>query len=94
MGIADIVLTILEEDVPALDGMNLREDLAIEPLIEFLIAYVGKVPLDSEYLEQNGFDPKLLDPKVTASCHSDDYVVKVERFDATLFVRSLKYMCV
>ena len=28
-------------------------------------------------------DPTLLTPKVTASCHSDDYRVEVESFDAT-----------
>lgn len=85
MDIADVVLTILEEDVPLLKGLSLREELAIEPLVEFLVAWVGRVPLDPEYLEQNGFEPKLLEPKVTASCHSDDHVVEVKRFDATLW---------
>ncbi|SRR5579884_2494765 len=33
-------------------------------------------------LQQNGHDPALLEPKVTASCYSDDHVVEVE-FNAT-----------
>lgn len=85
MDIADVVLMVLEENVPALHDVDLRENLEIDPLIEFLVAYVGKVPLDPEYLEQNGSDPKLLEPTVTASCHSDDHVVEVKHFDATLF---------
>jgi hypothetical protein len=48
MDIADIVLTILKEDVPVLGGVNLREKLVIEPLVESLIASVGKVPLAPE----------------------------------------------
>src|SRR5579862_6158644 len=81
--IADIVLTILEEDVPSLADLALREELDVVPLVEFFVAWVGKVPLDPEYLEQNGYDPILLEPKVAASCYSDDHVVEVKNFDAT-----------
>lgn len=30
-------------------------------------------------------DLRLLEPRITASCHSDDYVIEVEKFDATLW---------
>lgn len=83
MDIADVVLTLLEEDVAVLSALKLREVLEIELLIEFLVAYIDEVPLDPEYLEQNGYGPKLLEPKVTASCYSDDHVIEVGKFDAT-----------
>jgi hypothetical protein len=36
-----------------------------------------------QIMSNEQYDPALLVPKVTASCHSDDYAVVVESFDAT-----------
>ena len=79
----DVLLQVLEdENLPSLSDVDLR-NMDLDPFVDFLIAYVGKVPLDPEYLAQNGFDQELLSPRVTASCHSDDFVVEVKEFDAT-----------
>ena len=79
----DVLLQVLEDaNLPSLSDVDLHE-IDLDPFVDFLIAYVGKVPLDPEYLAQNGFDQELLSPRVTASCHSDDFVVQVNEFDAS-----------
>jgi hypothetical protein len=85
LDIEDVVRQVLSDaHRPLLQGANF-DDIDLYPLVHFLMAYVGNVPLDPEYLEQNGYDPHLLQPRVTASCHSDDFMVEVKEFDATLW---------
>ena len=81
----DTVLRILEENVSGLADVDIRRAAEIEPLLEFLVAYLSKTPLDARLPVHDGVDPALLEPTVTASCHSDDYAVEVHDFDATGF---------